>query len=183
MTAGARAAGLLAALAVAIGTRWASTVPVATQGADAATLRLTWSARPERLEICRLATDDELARMPVHMRQPTICSGESAAYRLEVRRDDRVLLRETVRGGGWRHDRPVHVFHELAQPAGSAEIEVTFERIEAAPVEHTVRRPNAAALQTAELPARLELEEQIAFRPGGVVLVTYDPARRTLVTR
>jgi hypothetical protein len=183
VTPGARASGILVAIAVVTGIRWASTAAVATGSGATATLRLTWSARPERLETCRPATPGELAGLPAHMRQQIICTGESAAYRLEVKRDDQVLVDEIVQGGGWRHDRPVHVFHEIAQTPGPAEIEVTFERIDPEPAAGTIRRPDADALQTAALPREIELEQRVSFRSGAVILVTYDPSRRDLVIR
>ena len=47
-------------------------------------VRLSWSARPERVETCRRLTDAELADRPAHMRLRLECTGRFARYRLAV---------------------------------------------------------------------------------------------------
>jgi hypothetical protein len=116
------------------------------------------------------------------MRQPVICTGESAAYRLEVRRDGVVLADRVVHGGGWQRDRPLYVFQEIAQPAGDASISVRFDRIEPSPIARAPVRADASGRFASDLPDRLTLERRFHFRPGAVILVTYDSNRRALVT-
>ena len=81
---------------------------------DEAWVRLSWSARPERVETCRRLTDAELADRPAHMRLRLECTGRFARYRLAVLSDGVPLALDTVRGGGLRNDRPMHVLRELA---------------------------------------------------------------------
>ena len=178
MNARHRLIGAVVAVAAAAGLAWASTATVTSRSDPV--LRLTWTARPERIENCRPQTDEELARLPAHMRQRVVCTGESAAYRLRVRRDGRVLVDEIVHGGGWRRDRPIYVFHELRQPEGDAQISVTFERLGDGPTEGTVTGLGADGRLVSDLPRVLTLDERFRFRSGTVTLVTFDSRRRAL---
>ena len=174
-----RVIGAAMAVAAATGLAWASTGIVKSTHDDAV-LRLTWTARPERIETCRTQTAEELATLPVHMRQPVVCTGESAAYRLQVRRGDKVLLDEIVHGGGWRRDRPLYVFHDLPQSAGDADVNIRFERLGDGTVAHTTTGVSADGRFISDLPAVLTLEQRFRFRTGTVTLVTYDSERRAL---
>lgn len=178
-----RAAGLVLALVGAIGLSWASHAPLAVREDGKAALRLSWSARPERIESCRAQTEQELAKLPAHMRQPVICEGGSAVYRLEVRRDGRLLADDLVRGGGLRHDRPLYVFREIPQTPGSALITVRFDRTDPAPAPGQTVQLNSTANQVADLPRSLVLERRVQFGAGAVVLVTYDPEQRALLVK
>src|SRR6187549_1661116 len=117
MTPIGRAVGVVAALVAPIGIGWASTLRTTPNDSASAVLRLAWTARPERIENCRAQSDDELAKIPAHMRQAVVCEGTTAAYRLEVRRDSLLLVDQIVRGGGVRHDRPLYVSRDIALPA------------------------------------------------------------------
>ncbi len=128
-----RVLGLVAALAVTAGLWWASTARLTPDASVQAVLRLAWSARPERIEECRPQSEDALATLPAHMRQSLICEGTTATYALEVQRNGVVIARQTVQGGGWRHDRPLYVFSDLPMPAGEASIAVRFVRVTAGP--------------------------------------------------
>lgn len=186
MTRGRRLGGLMAAFAGTVVLAWASTVPLPTRQNGMGVLRLTWSARPERIETCRPQSEEELARVPVHMRQKVVCTGESARYRLQVSRDGAVLLDEIVQGGGWRRDRSLYVFHEIVQPPGVAAIRIVFERIDhpTPPSDGTssAAPPRLEAGRfVSDLPASMTLEREVQFRSGAVSLVTFDVARHTLV--
>src|SRR5690606_41211795 len=62
-----------------------SAIPVMVNGnAGEAMIRVAFSARPQRIETCREVSDEELAEIPVHMRQTTVCEGITATYLLEV---------------------------------------------------------------------------------------------------
>ena len=100
------------------------------RGSDQAILRLAWSARPERIERCRRQSEEELARRPAHMRQPVVCEGASAQYRLTVRDDGRLVAERVVHGGGLRQDRRLYVFLELPLNPGDRRIEVRFDRLD-----------------------------------------------------
>ena len=108
---------------------WASHAPVRVHDSNDAVLRLAWSARPERVETCRQLSDDELAKVPPHMRQPVACAGAAAQYRLTVTLDRRLVSDEMVHAGGLRQDRWLYVFKELRVPASAADVEIRFERV------------------------------------------------------
>src|SRR5262245_13377727 len=109
MTRVLRVLGIVLAIAATVGLTRASIVSVSQNG-ERAVLRLAWTARPERIEDCRQQSDEELQKLPAHMRQSIACAGTTATYHLEVLWNDRVILQQTVRGGGLRHDRPLYVF-------------------------------------------------------------------------
>jgi hypothetical protein len=172
-----RIAGTACGAAAAFALAAASTAPVTVHESGDAVLRLAWSARPERIEDCRPRSAEELAALPPHMRQPLVCEGVAAQYRLTVRRGGAVVADQIVRGGGLRHDRRLYVFHEIALPPGEIAVEVRFDRIDP----DTPNRSAGSAPSTATVPPHLSLERRLSFRPREVVLVTYDAQRRTLV--
>lgn len=178
MTWGPRLAGVGIGATVIAGLVWASNAPMRTKGSSAsdAVLRLAWSARPERVETCREQSAEELANLPAHMRQPLVCEGTTASYRLEVRYNDAVIAEQIVRGGGLRRDRRLYVFQELAVPSGDADVSVRFDRIESP--DGTSRTVQGQAQPA--VPPQLSLSGRMRFSPRRVVLVTYDPDRRAL---
>ena len=168
-------AGIVACAVVAAIVR-ASSVHVAAHPSSDSQLRLTWSARPERIEDCRQRSEEELARLPQHMRQPLACEGTNAEYTLQVRVAGKLMVDRVVRGGGMRHDRRLYVLEEVPIPPGDNDIQVRFDRIGAAPPSAP-----AAALHLESVPPHLDLEQRIAFHPREVVLVTYSSDARNLV--
>jgi len=209
MTPLTRATGIAVALATLVGIAWASSLPTAPNGSAGGVLRLAWTARPERVENCRTQSEEELSKIPAHMRQAVVCEGTTAAYRLEVSHDGSVVLDQIVRAGGWRHDRPLFVSHDIPLPPGDALINVRFVRIDAPGSAATVK-PSATDGDQAEkagerhsttmdpdrrrredeerrhlqgevAPALLSFERRLRFVPRQVILVTYDSERRELV--
>ena len=81
-----RLAGVVVAIVAAASLRWSSVLSLGTRTSreHSAQLRLSLSARPERVERCRELSDEELARLPAHMRLRTQCEGYSARYRLAI---------------------------------------------------------------------------------------------------
>ena len=167
-----RAVGILLAIAATVGLTRASSVPFSPHG-EQAVLRLAWTARPERIEDCRQKSDEELSKLPPHMRQPMSCVGTSATYSLEVRWNDRVIAQQMMRGGGLRHDRPLYLFRNIELPPGDAAIRVAFQRVES--VTGNARRHDEA------IPSSVVLERRLALQSRKVALVTYDAERRDLV--
>ena len=202
---GWRALGVVMAIVAALALRWSSALSSGTRTADRqpAQLRLSLSARPERVERCRELTDEELAKLPAHMRLRTKCEGYSARYLLRVRLDERQLALDTLRGGGLRHDRPLHVFNEHEVSPGRQRVLVEVTRIDEgiARTEEDSRESREAVADTllggraererdertrrvAEaMPARLVLDTTMTLVPGGVVLITFDQNTRRLATR
>lgn len=97
-----------------------------------AELRLSWSARPERLETCRRLSDAEYAARPAHMRQRVECEGRTASYLLTVTVDGRLVDSTVVTGGGLRHDRPIFLVRGFDVVPGERRVQVVFARRESA---------------------------------------------------
>lgn len=166
-------------------------------------LRLSWSARPERVETCRRLTDAELAERPAHMRLRLECAGHFARYRLAVLSDEVPVALDTVRGGGVRNDRPMHVLRELALAPGQRRVRVELVRLDSteatSPRDDDGDAPDSALVNgvlgererrevderarssRAAIAPRLVLDTALALHPGRVLLVTYDPDTRRLV--
>ncbi|MEK6613173.1 MAG: hypothetical protein AABZ29_10340 [Gemmatimonadota bacterium] len=181
----------------------ASAVSLPWHGADTAALRLSWSARPERIEVCRALSDAEIEALNEHMRQRVECDGRSATYALRVRVDGVLLGDEVVRGGGLRHDRPLHLLQTYEVSPGLRRIQLEFSRRErasgdsvsgasvAAPEADTGIFAGRAAREMSErgrrtraaVPPRMTLDTALAFAPQQVILVTFDPDGRRLVVR
>ncbi|MFN8581178.1 MAG: hypothetical protein U0163_09410 [Gemmatimonadaceae bacterium] len=123
-----RVGGAGVGLLAAVGLRGGSLIPWRDRSADAAHVRLSWSARPERVEHCRRLRDDELAQLPAHMRLRVQCDGVLARYLLAVRVDDTVVASDTLRGGGLRHDRPIRVAGDCATCPRRCRIDVASTR-------------------------------------------------------
>ena len=194
-----RAAGAALGLAAIAAVVAGANVPMTVHESEQAVVRLAWSARPERIESCRQQSEEELARLPAHMRQPVVCEGVSAQYRLTVRHEGRVVKDEIVHGGGLRQDRRIYVFHELPLDPGDVSIEVRFDRIDSDSPSMTPpgkqreeqgkaeerhagpgqRAPLQAGGET--VPPHLVFAERLHVRPREVILVTYAPEHRALV--
>lgn len=194
-----RAAAVVATGAAALGLRGATVFELTSATAGAALVRLSWSARPERVERCRRLSDDELAQRPVHMRLRMECEGTFARYLLTVLVDGNAAAIDTIRGGGLRHDRPMHVFREIEVTPGWRRIAVSLARIDAVAADSAVgvttgadtllgareiremdeRRGRAAEA----IPDRLELDTALALAAGRVLLVTWDRESRRFIGR
>jgi hypothetical protein len=202
MTRVPRLLGVILAIGATVGLTRASSVSLSPTEAHAV-LRLAWTARPERIEDCRQQSDEELAKLPAHMRQSMACVGTTASYRLEVRWNDRVILEQTVRGGGLRHDRGLYLFRDIDLPPGDASIRVRFDRLESVtPPAHRDTSSNerdeerhSTAMgddrrrreleertrgREEAIPPSLSLERRLHLSPRKVILVTYDAEGRAL---
>lgn len=194
-----QAAGFTVATVVLVALRAGSLVPLRTAAVGESVLRLSWSARPERIEQCRRLSDAELAERPQHMRLRWECEGRFARYLLTVSVDGRAVASDTVRGGGLRNDRPMHLFREYPLEPGERHIGATLRRIDAS------IRPDSAAGQTAAgaaaadretreaqerrvrraeaLPERVALDTTLTVPGDRVVLMSYASGERKFVIR
>ena len=164
-----------------------SRAPQRAHGTEAGLLRLSWSGQPERVEICRVVPEAELANLPRHMRQAVICEGRSAAYQLTVVRDGETLVDEPVWGGGVRHDRPVYLYREFVTDPGTHHVIVRFTRVDEPSSPQSPTGDSVSATPGRErldrLPPELVLDTAIVVHERRVVLVTFDPGQRRLVLR
>ncbi len=196
-TAGATVAASLALLA------WASAVPIPLHAPDSARLRLSMSARPERIEVCRTLSEEELANVPEHMRQRVSCDGTFATYALDIEVDGRAIGTSVVRGGGLRHDRPLHLLRDFAVPPGQHRLRVVLTRRET-PNGDTLAPSGAVGAEVdtglyagraqreanersrragAAMPASLVLDTLVTLAPQRVALVTFNSEHRILELR
>lgn len=122
---------VVAASAVAlVALRAASFVPMTDARGESGWVRLSWSARPERIEHCRRLSDEELEQLPAHMRLRFECEGRFARYLLQLTVDGAVALADTVQGDGLRHDRPMHVLREHPLRPGARHLQATLVRLD-----------------------------------------------------
>jgi len=150
------------ALGFALGVAWLSSTPTTYASAEDATLRLSWRALGVRIEECRRRTEEELENLAPHMRTPEVCSGRSAEYELRVDLDGAKAIRDTVRPGGARGDRPLYVYYDLPVRPGRHLLAVDFRALV----------PEAA--EVSEGATRFLLEEEVDVAPTEVALVTLD---------
>ena len=204
-----RAAGVIIAFGLLLAMTWASTAPLRVTTSDDAIVRLSLGARPQRIETCRTQSDEELEKLAPQMRQRVICEGVAARYRLSVRRNGEVIHQQLVRGGGLRHDRRLYVSRDLHVPAGPGVFTVELVRIDTAsgqtekheeeeqeeeeeeeeeheramsPDRQRREEEERRRRREEDVPPELRVEVEAALEPREVLLVTYDPLSRRLVT-
>lgn len=200
-----RSLGVVLIGALGVGLARLSTSDLRVSESPDAILRLSIGARPERIEVCREQSKEALEEVLPQMRQRLLCEGTTARYRLEVRRNDQLLLSRNVRGGGLRHDRQLYVYRELPLPPGPSSIAVRFVRLDTVIAATTDEReehdegerrdesqgiaPDRARREAEErrrrreeaIPPALHLDTIITLAPREVVLVTYSPDNRRLL--
>jgi hypothetical protein len=155
---------VLAALAT-VGLVALSRVPITAVRSEDAELRLAWRYRSERVRECRTRSQEELAKLPAHMRIAQDCERRVRPYVLDVAVDGRPAARDTVRAAGAQSDRPLVVFRRIALAPGRHSARVTF-----APLEGSAAVP-------------LRFESELTLGPRRVALVTLDQDRGVLVVR
>ncbi|MBI4421495.1 MAG: hypothetical protein HY560_11780 [Gemmatimonadetes bacterium] len=181
------AGGAAFALASMVAVGALSRVPFTAEPGSHALLKLAWRTRGERVQECRRRTPEELARLPVHMREDEVCEGRVLPYRLEVMIDGAPALNLLVRGGGVREDRPIYVYRQFALSAGSHHVRINFvrqgepraERAEAERGEPHFEPERGASRG----PRVLTLDTTVALGPRHVALVTYDPEAGRLIVK
>lgn len=187
--------GAVVVLALTFAMRALSLWPVGATVGEAR-IRLSWSARPERIETCRTLTDAELAELPSHMRMRVRCEGAHARYALSLTIDSSVVLHDIVRGGGLRNDRPMYLLRELGVVPGTHRVQVALVRADSVSAPGTApdttsatqglgdrssREADERRRRAAEaLPPKLQLDTTVAMARGQVVIVTYREQTRRL---
>lgn len=194
------AAATVVTIGAVVALAWGTAAPIGYQRSPSARLRVSWSARPERIETCRTLSAAELAQRPEHMRQRVECTGRFASYLLRVDVDGRPVGESVVYGAGLRHDRPIYLFREFDVPPGEHAVHVSFTRREKTDNDAAAFAPAVAsgadtglfagraqreaseharrALEA--IPARLALDTALVIAPRSVTLVTLDDGRRVL---
>lgn len=172
-----------------------SSVPMAQGVSEGALLRLSWKAVPERIEVCRELSEEELAKLAEHMRQRVRCDGRFATYTLRVEVDERAVHEGIVRGAGLRNDRPMFLLHEIGMNPGEHRLRVTFARREKTIGDSTAHMrvgadtglyPGRAEREVVErerraqaaIPSYVELDTMLTFLPERALVVSFDAERR-----
>lgn len=197
VTSSVAAIGVVALLA------YLSAAPVPYHSGETARLRLSWSARPERIEVCRTLSEEELELLAEHMRQRVSCEGEFASYTLRIAVDGTMLDESVVRGAGLRNDRPLFLLRDYPVPPGTHRLQISLTRRETPSADTTARATivrqavdtgryagraqreanERSRLTRAAIPASLTLDTVLNLTPRRVALVTFNVERRTLQLR
>jgi len=145
-------------------------------------VRLAWRARGETVRDCRRLTPEELAKLPVHMRQEQVCEGRVLPYRLRVELDSVRAVDRLIHGAGAREDRPLYVLQDLPVRPGVHRLAVSFalEPTSIAALDRYREEGDSPRLAT---PAQLALDTTLTVATRRILLVTYDEERERLVVR
>jgi hypothetical protein len=158
---------LLAALAIAALSR----LPFAEADPVTSVVRLSWRTQGVQIRECRQLTEEELARIPEHMRRTEECVGRVTDYELVVAVDGALALVDTVSPSGARRDRPVYVFRDLSVSPGPHTVEVTFVPL---------LPPDLDGVDGAEA---LTWDGTVDLTAGERALITLDAAGASLLRR
>lgn len=150
-----------------VGVAGLSRLPWTASGDTGAMLRLSWRLPALEVERCRGLTEEELERLPAHMRTPEVCEGEPVPYVLTVRIDGTTRIADTLRAAGFRSDRPVYVLREIPAAPGPHDLFV----------EMSPAGPDASVGEV------LTLVTDVRLDSGQILLITYDANEGRLVVR
>ncbi|MDH5589489.1 MAG: hypothetical protein OEZ65_03090 [Gemmatimonadota bacterium] len=159
--------GTLAIIAIAA----ASRIPISLGTGTDALVRLSWRVDGIIMEECRQLTDEELEKLPVHMRNENACIGRIAPYHLQVGLEETRLVDDTIYPGGARGDRPIYVLHDIPVTPGRHRVRIRFEPI----------LPVGAPPGIGGIP--LYMDTVVTVRATQIVLVTTDENATDLVIR
>ncbi len=134
---------------------------------ESAFLRLSARLPSQVRQNCRVASPEELAALPAHMRQPQICDQKHIEYQLLVKVDGQALDSRVVSGGGLHAEKAAFVEDEFKLALGEHQLEITLI-------------PSAPELRT---DYSYELKESLAAELGRVYLVTLDSGQKRLVIK
>ena len=100
---------------VALLSQWPTHAPVAPGHGE---LKLSMAHLTERLEPCRVLSEDERAALPPNMRAMEVCERARAPALIEVLLDGEVLLTESVRPAGLHRDGRAYLHRVVTLAAG-----------------------------------------------------------------
>lgn len=158
--------GSLLAVGVAVLTR----APVQFADGGDALIRLSWRLEGVTVEECQELSAEELADLPIHMRNPQACIGQIADYELSVRLSGSEVLLDTLEPGGARGDRPIYVLADLPVAAGPHDVAVRFSAL-------------VSEAYAGEGPTEFTWTGIVEPGSGDIVLITLDESGTALVNR
>lgn len=136
-------------------------------GADRALVRFSWRMTVAGDVTCRPRTEEELAKLPVHMRTPEVCTPDPANYLLVMQLDEAAADTLPLLRGGIRGDRPLFVLEERALPPGR----------------HRVRLELQRSSDASGLGILAAMDTVLELLPGRVQLVSLDAASGRFTVR
>lgn len=169
----ARAGAVVVTLAGAAALASLSAWPMPGDPPEHALLRLDWRLRGEEAGDCLRPRQEDLERLPLHMRNPDACLGALPPYHLRLWVDDALVIDDVVRGGGAREDRPLTVYRAVQVEPGSRRIRAEFVR-DAQTLTDT-DRPKP--------PVALHVESEATLEAGRVLLIVRRQDTGTLEVR
>jgi len=164
------AIGAVLAVLATVGLVALSDIPYGAERSEEATIRLSWRAVGERIEECRVPSEEELAALPPHMRRKEICEGKLAPFQLDVSIDGRPVHSGKIHASGARQDRLTYVFKEFRVSPCRHELKVRFALDVESAGDASSRPP-------------LHLETAIDSAPRSITLVTREEKSDRLVLR
>ncbi len=169
----ARAGAVVVTLAGAAILAALSAWPMPGDPPEHALLRLDWRLRGEEAGDCLRPREEDLERLPVHMRNPDACLGALPPYHLRLWVDGALLVDDLVRGGGAREDRPLTVYRAVPLTPGSRRIRAEFVR----------EAQTLSDADHAKPPVALHVESEATLEPGRVLLIVRRQDTGTLEVR
>ena len=125
MTLARRLAGLVAGGAMLLPVILLSSVPWPSAG-DEAELRVSLRLPAVTTEACRPPTEEEVRRVPPHMRPAEVCSGEVVPFGMRVVVEGDTLDAGTVRPPGGGRGRTLSVYRSYRTAPGALDVEVAL---------------------------------------------------------
>ncbi|MBT3498535.1 MAG: hypothetical protein HOD00_02165 [Gemmatimonadales bacterium] len=124
-----RVVGAVVAVLMTVGISWMSRAPFEFGADGEALIRLSWRVDGVTVEACRTLSEEELADLPIHMRNPDACIGQMAPFVFRATLSGVALVNDTLSPGGARGDRPIYVLRDLSVAPGRHDLTVHFDAI------------------------------------------------------
>jgi hypothetical protein len=158
----ARVFGAGLAIAMTFAVAWLSRAPTDFAGDGDALIRLSWRVDGVTVQACETLSEEELAKRPIHMRNPQACIGTIAPFELVATLGGQTIVHDTIWPGGIRGDRPIYVFRDIPVIPGRSVLSVRFEAVV----------PEGTEVDSAV--SRLTWEGEIELAPDDVALLAMD---------
>jgi ferredoxin/coenzyme F420-reducing hydrogenase delta subunit len=91
-------------------------------GEGNAIVSLTFSQAGQRVEKCRILTQEELNKLPPNMRKPTDCPRERHPVNVMFSADGEILYQQSLPPSGFWNDGESTVYYRVELPAGSHQL-------------------------------------------------------------
>ncbi len=123
-------------------------------------IALSWKMPRQSIKNCRTLTNEELAKLPMHMRTSQKCDETQVPYHLVLKQNGKVLIDKMITSHGVKSDRPIYVNENINIDIGKYEFELQFV-------------PNVGTEETKDL-IKVENKFQGEIIAGKSTLVTWS---------